>query len=376
MQKQILLLFVLTLIFSIASVAQTNTKPFVVVLDAGHGGKDPGRPTNFGYKEKDIALDIALKVGENLKRHGDIQVIYTRSTDVFIELRQRAKIANKADADLFVSIHCNAHNSQAYGTETYVLGIHRNDSNFRVAQQENEVIFLEDDFESNYQGFDPNSPESMIGLTLMQEDYLDQSILLARYVQDNFTYKLKRKNRGVKQAGFWVLHNTYMPSILIETGFITNKSEGDYLNSLNGKTNMSKSISDAILDYKSKLNSDVPSLIETTSSHVDITDLELEDVKSVAAPPVNVLSINFKVQISAGSNKLATKPYNFSGLDQITRQKSNSIYRYFYGNTSDYSIAIKLLNKAISKGYTTAYLVAYMDGVRTTIKEALKSTEN
>jgi N-acetylmuramoyl-L-alanine amidase len=376
MQKQILLLFVLTLIFSIASVAQTNTKPFVVVLDAGHGGKDPGRPTNFGYKEKDIALDIALKVGENLKRHGDIQVIYTRSTDVFIELRQRAKIANKADADLFVSIHCNAHNSQAYGTETYVLGIHRNDSNFRVAQQENEVIFLEDDFESNYQGFDPNSPESMIGLTLMQEDYLDQSILLARYVQDNFTYKLKRKNRGVKQAGFWVLHNTYMPSILIETGFITNKSEGDYLNSLNGKTNMSKSISDAILDYKSKLNSDVPSLIETTSSHVDITDLELEDVKSVAAPPVNVLSINFKVQISAGSNKLATKPYNFNGLDQITRQKSNSIYRYFYGNTSDYSIAIKLLNKAISKGYTTAYLVAYMDGVRTTIKEALKSTEN
>ena len=376
MQKQILLLFVLTLIFSIASVAQTNTKPFVVVLDAGHGGKDPGRPTNFGYKEKDIALDIALKVGENLKRHGDIQVIYTRSTDVFIELRQRAKIANKADADLFVSIHCNAHNSQAYGTETYVLGIHRNDSNFRVAQQENEVIFLEDDFESNYQGFDPNSPESMIGLTLMQEDYLDQSILLARYVQDNFTYKLKRKNRGVKQAGFWVLHNTYMPSILIETGFITNKSEGDYLNSLNGKTNMSKSISDAILDYKSKLNSDVPSLIETTSSHVDITDLELEDVKSVAAPPVNVLSINFKVQISAGSNKLATKPYNFNGLDQITRQKSNSIYRYFYGNTSDYSIAVELLNKAISKGYTTAYLVAYMDGVRTTIKEALKSTEN
>ena len=376
MQKQIILLVVLTLILSIACVAQTNTKPFVVVLDAGHGGKDPGRPTDFGYKEKDIALDIALRVGENLKRHGDIEVIYTRSTDVFIELRQRAKIANKADADLFVSIHCNAHNSQAFGTETYVLGIHRNDSNFRVAQQENEVIFLEDDFESNYEGFDPNSPESMIGLTLMQEDYLDQSILLARYVQDNFTYKLKRKNRGVKQAGFWVLHNTYMPSILIETGFITNKSEGDYLNSLNGKTNMSKSISDAILDYKSKLNSDVPSVIETTSSHVDITDLELEDVKSVAAPPVNVLSINFKVQISAGSNKLATKPYNFNGLDQITRQKSNSIYRYFYGNTSDYSIAIKLLNKAISKGYTTAYLVAYMDGVRTTIKEALKSTEN
>lgn len=374
MQKQIILLVVLTLILSIACVAQTNTKPFVVVLDAGHGGKDPGRPTDFGYKEKDIALDIALKVGENLKRHGDIEVIYTRSTDVFIELRQRAKIANKADADLFVSIHCNAHNSQAFGTETYVLGIHRNDSNFRVAQQENEVIFLEDDFESNYEGFDPNSPESMIGLTLMQEDYLDQSILLARYVQDNFTYKLKRKNRGVKQAGFWVLHNTYMPSILIETGFITNKSEGDYLNSLDGKINISKSISDAILNYKSKLNSDFPSVIETISSYGDVIDLE--DVKPIDASTVNVSSINFKVQISAGSNKLATKPYNFSGLDQITRQKSNSIYRYFYGNTSDYSIAVELLNKAISKGYTTAYLVAYSDGVKTTMKEALKSTQN
>jgi N-acetylmuramoyl-L-alanine amidase len=208
----------------------------------------------------------------------------------------------------------------------------------------------------------------------MQEDYLDQSILLARYVQDNFTYKLKRKNRGVKQAGFWVLHNTYMPSILIETGFITNKSEGDYLNSLDGKINISKSISDAILNYKSKLNSDVPSVIETISSYGDVIDLE--DVKPVAAPTVNVSSINFKVQILAGSNKLATKPYNFSGLDQITRQKSNSIYRYFYGNTSDYSIAVELLNKAISKGYTTAYLVAYKDGVKTTMKEALKSTQN
>jgi N-acetylmuramoyl-L-alanine amidase len=167
-----------------------------------------------------------------------------------------------------------------------------------------------------------------------------------------------------------------MPSILIETGFITNKSEGDYLNSFDGKTNISKSISDAILNYKSKLNSDIASTIETISIHGEVIDLELDDLKPVAPPKVNVSSINFKVQISAGSNKLVTKPYNFSGLDQITREKSNSIYRYFYGNTSDYSIAVELLNKAISKGYTTAYLVAYKDGVKTTMKEALKSTEN
>ena len=376
MQKQIILFLVLTLISNTTSIAQTNTKPFVVVLDAGHGGKDPGRPTNFGYKEKDIALDIVLKVGHNLEKNDNIKVIYTRSTDVFIELRQRAKIANKADADLFVSIHCNAHNSQAYGTETFVLGLHRNDSNFRVAQQENEVIFLEDNFESNYEGFDPNSPESMIGLTLMQEDYLDQSILLARYVQDNFTHKLKRKNRGVKQAGFWVLHNTYMPSILIETGFITNKTEGDYLNSATGKINMSKSISDAILDYKSKLNSDSSSTTEGLPNDTNVVSEGSEVIEPVATPSANTSSVIFKVQIAAGANKLATKSYNFKGLNQITRQKSNSIYRYFYGYTSNYSVAVELLNRAISKGYTTAYLVAYKDGQKTTIKEALKSTEN
>jgi N-acetylmuramoyl-L-alanine amidase len=370
MQKQIILLLFLILVFSTTSNAQINTKHFIVVLDAGHGGKDPGRPTNFGYMEKDIALDIALKVGNNLEKYNDIEVIYTRSTDVFIELRQRAKIANKADADLFVSIHCNAHNSQAHGTETYVLGLHRNDSNFRVAQKENEVIFLEDNFESNYEGFDPNSPESMIGITLMQEDYLDQSILLARYVQDNFTNKLKRKNRGVKQAGFWVLHNTYMPSILIETGFITNKSEGDYLNSSNGKINISKSISDAILDYKSKLNSDSTSSITDALPNNDIV------VDSVPHSLINKSSIVFKVQIAAGSKKLPTKPYNFNGLNQISIQKSNSIYRYFYGNTSRYSTAIELLNIAILKGYTTAYIVAYIDGKKTSINEALKSTEN
>lgn len=376
MQKQIILLFVLMLVFSNTSVSQTNSNPFIVVLDAGHGGKDPGRPTDFGYKEKDIALDIVLKIGNNLEKIEDIKVIYTRDKDVFIELRQRAKIANKADADLFVSVHCNAHNSQAYGTETYVLGLHRNDSNFRVAKLENEVIFLEDNFETNYEGFDPESPESLIGLTLMQEDYLDQSILLARYVQDNFTYKLKRKNRGVKQAGFWVLHNTYMPSILIETGFITNKSEGDYLNSQKGKISISKSISDAILNYKSKLNSDP--LLKTKAlpnKLVEETEQKSKNI-SVAEIQPNSSKLIFKVQISAGPNRLSTKSYNFNGLSQISRQKLDSIYRYFYGNTSKYSIALELLKKAISKGYKTAYIVAYSDGEMITINEALKSATN
>ncbi|MDC1469770.1 N-acetylmuramoyl-L-alanine amidase [Flavobacteriaceae bacterium] len=376
MQKLIKLFLIFSFLFGIfTAYSQNNSKPFVVVLDAGHGGKDPGRPTNFGYKEKDIALKIVLKIGENLEKHQNIKVIYTRKTDVFLKLRERAAIANKADADLFVSIHCNAHTSNAYGTETYVLGLHRNESNFRVAQQENEVIFLEDDFETNYEGFDPNSPESMIGLTLMQEDYLDQSILLARYVQDNFTLKLKRKNRGVKQAGFWVLHNTYMPSILIETGFITNKSEGDYLNSIVGRNNISKSISDAILDYKSKLNMDDLIEVVTTSEPTELTTNKELTVDGSDASGKEADGIVFKVQIASGSKKLATKPYNFKGLDQISRKKSNKRFHYFYGNTSSFETITALKQIAIDKGYKTAFVVAYKNGQKISIQTALKSTE-
>ena len=338
--------------------SKNDTKPFVVVLDAGHGGKDPGRPTSYGYKEKDIVLDIVLKVGNLLETIDDIKVIYTRKSDMFLELRERANIANKADADLFVSIHCNAHNSQAHGTETYVLGLHRNESNFKVAQKENEVIFLEDDYDQNYEGFNPSSPESFIGLTLLQEDYLDQSILLASNIQKNFTKKLKRKNRGVKQAGFWVLHNTYMPSVLVETGFITNKKEGDYLNSNRGKEEISKSIFDAIVDYKSSLNSGV--VVQNT-----VTD-------TVSVAP----SISFKVQIAAGSKKLATKSYNFKGLKPIFRTKSNNVYRYFYGETPDYETALNMKAEAVKLGYTSAFVVAYQNGIRISVENALKTKTN
>ncbi len=353
-------LTILLCFFGLISLAQSknNTKPFVVVLDAGHGGKDPGKITTFGYNEKDIALDITLRVGKQLEKSNDIKVIYTRTKDVFLELRQRAAIANKADADLFVSIHCNAHSPQAHGTETFVLGLHRNESNFRIAQQENEVIFLEDDYEQNYEGFDPSSPESFIGLTLLQEDYLDQSILLARTIQDNFTQQLKRRDRGVKQAGFWVLHNTYMPSVLVETGFITNRKEGDYLNSSRGKQEISKSIFDAIVDYKSSLNSGV--VVQNT-----VTD-------TVSVAP----SISFKVQIAAGSKKLATKSYNFKGLKPIFRTKSNNVYRYFYGETPDYETALNMKAEAVKLGYTSAFVVAYQNGIRISIENALKTKTN
>src|SRR5690606_34547357 len=259
MKTNLLKLFVLVFtgfLFTSSSPATKDPiKKFKVVLDAGHGGKDPGN-RGGGFYEKDIALNIVLKIGKELERNPNFEVVYTRDKDVFIPLDQRAKIANNAKADLFISVHCNAHNSQAYGTETFVLGLHRNQSNFEVAKRENSVIFLEEDYDITYGGFDPNSPESYIGMMIMQEEYLDQSILLADFIQKKFTNDLKRNNRGVKQAGFLVLHQTYMPSVLIETGFLTNTSEGSYLNSASGQTKMAEAIVAAIKDYSQNINVD------------------------------------------------------------------------------------------------------------------------
>ncbi|NND52877.1 MAG: N-acetylmuramoyl-L-alanine amidase [Flavobacteriaceae bacterium] len=358
--KYLLLSFIFLL--TCPGFSQNINDKFVVVLDAGHGGKDPGRPTKYGYKEKDIALSIILKLGKQLEKHKDIEVIYTRKSDVFLELHERAAIANKADADLFVSVHCNAHHTQAYGSETYVLGLHVENANFNVAKQENEVIFLEDDYEKNYEGFDPNSPESLIGLTLMQEDYLDQSIMLASLVQNKFTDKLKRKNRGVKQAGFWVLHNTYMPSILVETGFITNKKEGDYLNSNKGKAQMANSIFEAIVEYKSNLNVNETDYIVTTEP-------KNENLNTDQVYP----DYTFKVQIAASSRKLDTAPYNFNGLEEISRQKNGKRYHYYYGETSNYSKIVRQKSIAKEKGFNSCFVVAYKNGERVPLNKVLKT---
>ena len=196
---------------------------FTVVLDAGHGGHDPGNLGN-GYLEKNIALKIVLEAGKLLEKDPDIKVIYTRKDDTFVDLYVRGEIANKAKADLFVSVHCDSHTSNAHGAGTFVLGLHANKQNFEIAKKENSVIYLEDNYETRYADYDINSPESVIGLTIMQEEFLDQSIMLAKMMQDNFAKKLKRNDRKVKQAGFIVLHQTFMPSVLIESGFLTNGS--------------------------------------------------------------------------------------------------------------------------------------------------------
>ena len=196
-----------------------SNQTFVVVLDAGHGGHDSGNRGN-GYYEKNIALNIALSIGKILEKHDDIKVIYTRKSDKFVKLVDRARIANKADADLFISIHCDAFSSsKAFGAGTFVLGLHANQRNFEIAKRENSVIFYEEDYEKNYDGFDPNNPESVISLTLMQETYSNQSIEAAASIQKSFVSNLGRKDRTVKQAGFVVLKYTYMPSVLVKQVF-------------------------------------------------------------------------------------------------------------------------------------------------------------
>ena len=336
--------------------AQSLKNEFVVVVDAGHGGKDPGNRGN-GYYEKNIALKIALNVGETLSTNG-VKVVYTRKRDVFVDLYKRAKIANDANADLFISIHCDAHNSNAYGAGTFVLGLHANERNFKIAQKENSVIYMEDDYEQKYDGFDPNNPESVISLVLMQEEYLEQSIVAANYIQEFFVNDLNRKDRKVKQAGFLVLRNTYMPSVLVETGFLTNKTEGKYLNSTKGQNEISSSVSKAILKYLSNLDKNRVGLIIDTKSIK-------KEIKYI-----------FKIQISASSKLLDLKPYNFKGLSAITKTKTiDGLYKYYYGFTTSYNEAKVLLKTAINSGFKSSFVTVFKDGKPYSLKKYLDEFE-
>ncbi len=354
--------------FAFANRNNSTTDPFIVVLDAGHGGHDSGKAFN-GYKESQIALKITLMVGAQLAKDPNFKVIYTRNTDKFIDLHERGAIANRADADLFVSIHCNAHNSQAFGAETWVLGSRANKQNMDVAKKENEVIFLEENYEENYAGYDPNSPESFIGLSLLQEEYLDQSIMLAGLVQNNFVNRLKRKDRSVKQAGFIVLHQSYMPSVLIETGFITNKKEGAYLNSKKGQNEMATSIADAIKSYRKNL-----SLGTSDAQNPVITVDEIEE--AIEATEERLYEgIEFKVQLAASSQKLELKPYNFKGLTEISTNTEDGLNKYYYGSTSDYNKIQLMKTFAREKGYPSSYVVAFKDGEKVKLADVLETED-
>jgi len=349
------------------SQAQNNAK-FRVVLDAGHGGNDFGA-TYHGYVEKNNALNVVLKVGRILEKDAGTQVIYTRKTDVFIPLDERADIANKSKADIFVSIHCNANkNTAASGSETYVMGVTRNAANLEVAKKENEVVTLEKDYKIKYDGYDPKSPESVIGMTLMQEEYLDQSIELAAGIQEQFGEILGRKDRGVKQAGFLVLRKIYMPRVLIEMGFVSNKEEGAYLSSEEGQEQLAEAIAKAILDYKKEY------FVPGTDEYVapEPKTVNVNGVKNNAENTVNTKGIVYKIQISASSKKLELRPNNFNGLDNISIEEGGSINKYFYGNTNDYNESKKNLEVAKAKGFTSAFIVAYKNGKKISLQEALR----
>jgi len=376
--------FFLTII-SFAAYSQSNI--FKVTLDAGHGAKDFGAVYN-GHVEKNIALAVVLKVGRLLEQNKSIDVIYTRKTDVFIDLVERANIANRADANIFVSIHCNANrNTLADGTETYVMGMTKVASNLEAAKKENSVITLEKDYKQKYEGFDPNSPETMIGMTLMQEEYLDNSISLASKIEEEFSALGKKvRGGGVKQAPYMVLHKAYMPRVLIEMGFISNPVEGNILESEEGQNEIARSIADAIVGYKkeyfgngSNESYDVKPSQKNIDRQIKDTAIPIKSKLILETPVLKNTEINqdvagtiFKVQLSASSKKVELEPKNFKGLKNISMLFENNVYKYMYGETSDYNEVKKQLQEAKAKGYDSAFLIAFKNGKKMSIQEALK----
>ncbi|MFV8323994.1 N-acetylmuramoyl-L-alanine amidase family protein [Flavobacterium sp. LS2R12] len=376
----------LFLFFYSNTFSQSNQK-FTVILDAGHGGKDPGN-SYHGFVEKEIALKTTLKLEKYLKRDNNIQVVYTRKSDVFIELKDRPKKANSIDANLFVSIHCNSvDNPIPFGTETFVMGLARSKGNLEIAKQENSVILLEKDYKQTYKGFDPKNPETLIGLKILQEDYLDRSINLASKIESNFKNKLHRKSRGIKQTPLWVLDAAYMPSVLIELGFLSNSEEGHYLNSEEGQNNMAEAIASAIIAYKKEYfgtqsNDDY----EELPSKKVVKNEEKDSSKSTKSKRIIEKQVSqkqesktqnsdvvFKVQFAAGNKNIKLNPSNFKGLKNVSMTTSNGpLYKYAYGLTSDYKTAKEDLKVVKSKGYTSAYIIAIKDGKNISIQEALK----
>ncbi|MFT5714296.1 MAG: N-acetylmuramoyl-L-alanine amidase [Flavobacterium sp.] len=372
--NKIKVLFTFFLI-TISFVTYGQSNNFKVTLDAGHGAHDFGAVYN-GHVEKNIALAVVLKVGKLLEANSKVDVTYTRKTDVFIDLVERANIANRADANIFVSIHCNANrNTAADGTETYVMGMNKVASNLEAAKKENSVITLEKDYKRKYEGFDPNSPETMIGLTLMQEEYLDNSISLASKIENSFDGLGKRiRGGGVKQAPFMVLHKAYMPRVLVEMGFISNYTEGNLLDSEDGQNEIAKAIASAIFSYKNEYyGTGVVETVETRPSQRNLDNISSSPVESkkplVKQDSSNVL---FKVQIIASSRKMELSPKNFKGLRNITMDFDNSVYRYMYGETSDYNQSMKLVDEAKEKGYGSAFLIAFKNGKKISVQEAIK----
>ena len=343
-----------------------------VVLDAGHGGKDPGAQSH-GYNEKDLNLKIVKLLGDKIKKeYPDVNVIYTRDSDVFLELWERTNIANKNHADLFISVHCNANKKTApYGTETYVMGLHKSKENLEVSKRENASILLEDNYQEKYDGYDPNSDESNIIFTLLQNVYLDQSLTLAKNIQDRFEARGKY-NRGVKQAGFLVLYTASMPSILTEVGFISNADDRAYLVSSSGQDEIAQNIFEAFRQYKRNVEGlpddtesygkayKAPAEVKTvqkteqaTAEKQVATEKQVTTEKKKEAKPVTY----YKIQFMTTSSKINTKEKKFSKMKTISYTKVDNKYKYTTGKFKSKSDAQEYLKSVKKMGYKDAFIV-------------------
>ncbi len=333
-----------------------------VVIDAGHGGHDSGCESDAGMEKKNT-LAIALKLGEKIKDNfPNIDIIYTRDKDEFIELHRRADIANKAKADLFISIHCNStdESAGANGTETYVLGMHKKDENFNVARRENGSILLENDYEKQYDGFDPNSNEAYIMFSLFQNAYLDKSILFAKFVEESLKNNAGRRSLGVKQAGFIVIKETTMPSVLIETGFLNHRSEGAFISSTDGQETISEAILLAFTKYKKSVETREEEQVEVAKA----SPKRLWKSQEVQ----NTEGVIFKIQL-ATSSRDQSQNKDWQSVEGLEVVRENNVYKYFKTGFSDYNDTAATLKQLKANGYRDAFIVVFKNGKRVGIEE-------
>lgn len=347
----------------------------VVVIDAGHGGHDPGS-LGSKVKEKDIALGIALKLGRYIEQNlPDVKVIYTRKTDVFVELHERADIANRNNADLFISIHANWwFDSKPYGTETFIMGISHDERNLKVAMKENSVITLEEDYETNYEGFDPNSAESYIMFNLMQKTYTAQSAAFAEQVQDQFRERARRNDRGVKQERLLVLWQTGMPSVLIETGFITNANEERYLMSNQGQDYLASAIYRAFKNYKANIESN--SAAAGISVIKDLPDMEAnrpETVMTNATDPdlPDKDEAFYMIQVLTTTKMRPLDDLSFADYGYVAEFKANNLYKYAVGKSSSLEQISDMVPR-VRENFPGAFVIAVREGKIIPLSEARK----
>ena len=356
---------------------------FTVVLDAGHGGHDAGAVGSFS-KEKNINLRYALLVGDMIKKNiPDAKVIYTRDKDVFVDLNERARIANRKKADLFVSIHTNSSkNSSAKGMETFTLGVSRSKENMEVAMLENSVIMLEEDYEKKYEGFDPNSVDSYIMFEFMKDQYMDRSITCADFIQKKMINASKRNDRGVRQAGFLVLRATAMPSVLIELGFISNKEEEKYLNNNENQVKIATAIFNGIKEYKHELdkksgNSNSEELgvkEENKEDKGELTKEKGEIIPNSSFLIPNSTEIEFFIQYLVSKNNYNADNAVFKGHTPTKILNENNLYKYLIG-PYDVNTVFNKRNE-ITKDFPDAFIVAYKQGQKVSTPEAIQEAKD